>query len=573
MKKKLVIVISILILIGIMASIAYSNYIKTKEVLTGETVTGEATNANFAISVSVIIETPNVTIIYPENETYITTQNLWLNYSTSYTYTVWYSIDNVKNITLTENILFNTTSGPHTIRIYGNDTGGTLVSDNVTFTVDLSKFQVIYDEYAGSTKGSSTDFNKSSYEDLQNLSNIILENTDWGKIQFYEGINITDDADFSDGEINLEDNTNISENRVELNSTALLNFNTSATLYLYNLTFSDPRILIDSSVCPDTICTEISYSGGTLIFNVTQFTVYSAEETPAVTPTPSVGGGRIRVKKGFSVDKETLSISLRQGETKKDFLTIKNTGNSILRFSISLLKLEEFIKIDEPTFSLNGGESRMVILDFLARAETIPTLYLGRVIIKGDGIEKEVLVSIEVESKEALFDVKVEIPKRFMYVMPGEDVLAGIKIFNVERGRPADAFVEYFIQDGYGNDVLHETEMVFVETQTTFIKSFKIPIDAKHGKYIFYVRTTYNENLASGSAWFNVGKIPSFTLHILLLIAGAILIIVILIIILHKLRKIKIIVPKVKKKKIGERERGFEDYKKRIKGKIEKHKK
>jgi len=34
-------------------------------------------------------------------------------------------------------------------------------------------------------------------------------------------------------------------------------------------------------VCPDTICTEIDYSGNTLSFNVTSFTVYSAEQIPA----------------------------------------------------------------------------------------------------------------------------------------------------------------------------------------------------------------------------------------------------------------------------------------------------
>ena len=37
--------------------------------------------------------------------------------------------------------------------------------------------------------------------------------------------------------------TNISSNRIEVNTTALPNFNKSAVIYLYNLSFSDPRIL------------------------------------------------------------------------------------------------------------------------------------------------------------------------------------------------------------------------------------------------------------------------------------------------------------------------------------------
>ncbi|GAJ13299.1 unnamed protein product, partial [marine sediment metagenome] len=218
---------------------------------------------------------------------YLTKNNLLLDYSAPGADFVWYNFDNTPpNKTITTPIYFNTTEGPHTLYLYANNTYGN-VSDNVTFAVDENKFKIHYGKWRGSNKGSSTNFNLSSYEDIQNLSNVILEHTGWGKIEFNEAINLTDDENPSDDKVNISANINISDNRIEINSIALPNFNKAATLRLYNLTLVAPvRILRDGSVCSSTICTEGDYSGGTLIFNVTQFTVYSAEEIPSENGVP-----------------------------------------------------------------------------------------------------------------------------------------------------------------------------------------------------------------------------------------------------------------------------------------------
>ncbi|HUW43846.1 MAG TPA: hypothetical protein VMV95_02720, partial [Bacillota bacterium] len=186
----------------------------------------------------------------------------------------------------------------------------------------------------GSNKGESTDFNKSSYEDLQNLSDIVLENTNYGKIQFNEAINVTNDLNVSDNKAYLDTYTNISSNHIEVNSTALPNFNKSATLYLYNLSLGNPRILRDSSVCPDNICTEIDYSGGTLIFNVTYFTVYSAEETPSGSVSP--GDGRASEPTG-GYECETNS------KCKRDEICWKN--RCVKLFDVKIIDFESPAKL------------------------------------------------------------------------------------------------------------------------------------------------------------------------------------------------------------------------------------
>ena len=231
----------------------------------GNTITGETTNANLAVSITISIGEPNLTIKIPKNHTYITSENLQLNFTSENVQTIWYNLDNQANTTITENTTFNTTQGQHTLYLYANNSDGNKTSANVTFTVNSNKFKVIYDEYIGNKKGSSTNFNKSSYEDLQNMQGIILENINYGKIKFNEVINTTNDINISDNKLDLDVNINISLNNIEVNTTQLPNFNKAATIWLYNLPFNNPRILIEGETCPVSICTFESFENIKLI--------------------------------------------------------------------------------------------------------------------------------------------------------------------------------------------------------------------------------------------------------------------------------------------------------------------
>ena len=144
---------------------------------------------------------PSLSVIKPSNKTYLTRLNLPLNFTALNTLSLWYKIDSGSNTTITGNTTFNTTNGLHTLYLFANNTYGNS-SANITFTVNTDKFIVHYSNYSGSTKGSSTDFNQSSYEELQNLSNIILENTDYGEIAFNDAINTTNDSNI-DSDLDL----------------------------------------------------------------------------------------------------------------------------------------------------------------------------------------------------------------------------------------------------------------------------------------------------------------------------------------------------------------------------------
>ncbi|MEK6912995.1 MAG: hypothetical protein AABX26_03520 [Nanoarchaeota archaeon] len=454
---------------------------------------------------------PSLSIIKPSNKTYITRINLPLNFTALNALSFWYNLDSGANTTITANTTFSTTNGVHTLYLYANNTYGNS-SANVTFTVNTDKFVVHYNNYSGSTKGSSTDFNSSTYEELQNLSGVVLENTDYGEIAFNDAINTTNDSNI-DSDLDLDLYINISNNSIVLNSTALPNFNKSATLSLYGLTFTNPRILRNGEVCPNAICTEVSYSGGIFVFNVTQFTNYSAEETPAGGGTPdttSLGGGGgsggvvYSVTDLFTLDKNEIKVSLNPGQVKTENVTITNPGTQPITITIENL-IPDFVMRGEDVILLNPGESKVIPLYIIVKAETIPNLYLGKIIISSGSTKREILLAVEVESAGILLDVRAEILKDYKQILQGGEVLTEMRLFNLGGSdERKDVLIEYIIKDYENHEIVKETESLAIETQATFIKRIKLPQDAILGNYVLYVRAVYSGKVASSSDNFEI---------------------------------------------------------------------
>lgn len=549
--KRQVFFLVFLSLVLIISFEVYLIQIKEKEnSITGNVVTGNATASNLGVSISVVGGNPYIKITSPENKTYITKENLWLNYSSSGTQSVWYNIDNSTNLSLTGNLMFNTSDGVHNMYIYANNSSGTNASDNVSFTVNTNKIKVDYSDYSGDTAGRSTQFNLTPYEDLMNLSGITLENTNYGRIQFNEEINVTDDANFSDYEVNLDAYINISNNSILINDTELPNFNKSATLYLYNLSFSNPTILMNGGVCPSNICTKISYSNGTLIFNVTWVGQFSAEETPK-TPTSGGGGAGVGVA-NIDINTGSLYVKIQQGETKSETFIVTDTGTANADVTLGTSGIESFVKMNESEFELTPGESRMINIDFLAEKDTDPDVYIGKIIVKSGSIEKDILVAIDVGSAQGLFDVNVNIPDQYLTVERGGQVVGDVHIYNLGNLGRIDANVTYTVKDENGNTITSQNDTVAVETQVEYLKTLNVPRDAKPGKYVFYVQVTYDSKIADASAFFDVINAPLFGIktglstneEIYISIALLLIIIGIVVYIIKKRRKKKRILTK-----------------------------
>jgi len=157
-------------------------------------------------------------------------------------------------------------------------------------------------------------------------------------------------------------------------------------------------------------------------------------------------------------------------------------------------------------FFLEVGETRIIPVDILTTLDTNLGIYIGNLIFKADTTEEKVLFVIEVESKENLFDVQIEILEESLYVLPGKEVIADVTIINLQKIGAVDVDVEYSIIDNEGNVIVRDKETLTIETKLEFLKSLEIPEETKEGRYLLYVRTVYNDKVASASEWFNVQK-------------------------------------------------------------------
>ncbi|MBM3199890.1 hypothetical protein FJZ53_03045 [Candidatus Woesearchaeota archaeon] len=163
------------------------------------------------------------------------------------------------------------------------------VSCNDTFnnvnTSELWDLSIIFIE-----GGDGNTTNLENEENSSNVSGYIYEVSTLGMINFTDEI-----LDLSNGS-NMTGYMVVSNNNITIDIEGLMSdfgvdLNKSAVLSFYGLTFSNPRILRDGTLCPADVCTKLSYSGGVLEFNVTGFSSYTSEETPAaVEETPTSGG-------------------------------------------------------------------------------------------------------------------------------------------------------------------------------------------------------------------------------------------------------------------------------------------
>ncbi|MFH0875434.1 MAG: hypothetical protein V1859_05835 [archaeon] len=169
-------------------------------------------------------------------------------------------------------------------KVNGSDSFGNLFSSQA-YNLTTSQTET------GFPNASKFDGATTSFQNETNMSDVnlmTLEIASYGKILWAGSINASD--------LNLDRDVNITAATVSVDSISASRLNRSATIYLYSLSFTNPRVKVDGIACSD--CVELSYSSGNLSFNVTHFTIYTVDETPVTPPdddeeedAPRGGGG------------------------------------------------------------------------------------------------------------------------------------------------------------------------------------------------------------------------------------------------------------------------------------------
>ena len=390
-------------------------------------------------------------------------------------------------------------------------------------SVEIEGLRILADTFNGST----TTFSGLSTEELNNMSNLTLEKSNYGKIIFNESINLTQVAGV-DRTVNFDRDLNISDNLINADSNELPYINKSATIYLYNLTFTTPQIISGSGVC--STCTLISYSGGTLIFSVTSFSgAYYARETPVslcgngicnpgettVTcpsdcPAGGTGGGggggattsNISTDADFYVEPIFFTVEMNRGEYFQKKINVINNGTENLKIYILVQGLDEFIFPQTNYIELSPGQNYSLRLDIYVSMSRPVDVYVGKILFKAEGVSRDAKAILDIGDRYALFDIRTEILKK--YVTPGGRVRANISIINMGSLRNFDVSLEYMIVDFDNNNYTIKKEE-FAMNQSYFnILYLDIPKDIPLGNYVFYARVNYGDIGASSFDTFTV---------------------------------------------------------------------
>ena len=222
-------------------------------------------------------------------------------------------------------------------------------------------------------------------------------------------------------------------------------------------------------------------------------------------------GGRITtsvpVAADFTVDKTTLKVVLKQGQTKTENLSIKNTGTTIFDIKALLQELGDFKvfpELNEAVATLQPNEEKTINFTFKASENKKPDVYTGRITLKSPSVEKEINTIIELESAEPLFDVDIEVLPDSKKILAGKELLLDVNLFNIRGFGRVDVGVEYIIKDFKGNIVAAEHETLAVETQVKFSRALLVPSDLRPGTYAVFAKVAYADSVGTSSAIFEV---------------------------------------------------------------------
>jgi len=316
----------------------------------------------------------------------------------------------------------------------------TAAQANIEFNIAKSKAIIII---RNTFEGDTTNFALGGNLALENITNMTLEKSSYGKIIFTESINLTQDAyNTTEDElysriVDLDNNIIISNNWIEINPINLSSLDKPAILYLYGLTFKNPRILRDNEVCPSSICQIIDYSNGILKFSVTGFTSYSSEETPKgileeeEEEEPAQGGGgrvsiiKIEEKEGeIQITDFPEKIEIIKAESLEKTIGIKNIGEGNLnnvRLVISGLPFDYYMIIPEKYDLITAGETKTFAITFKADIEEKE--YKIKFIVTSDEGSQEVDAVLVV--KERKEEIPLFVPSPLKGISPQTWIIIG----------------------------------------------------------------------------------------------------------------------------------------------------
>lgn len=433
--------------------------------------------------------------------------------------------------------------------------------------ISLNILTIRYDNFDSST----TDFNSFNESALRNLSNVILEIGEFGKIEFEENLDIVL-MDGGDSLVDFDSDVNISSNLIYVDYLNLPGINKSAILTLRGISFDDVLIYNKGVNC--TNCELISYSGGELVFRTPVFEgpYYAVEvvvplfcgdgecnngedynscpedcEEPYNPPSSGGGGGGGTTSPttnmtsppdgvyDFWIYPELVEMKLRKGAYFRDTIRVENNGSKTLDIFIGVSELSSYIFPETKSFKLEPGEFRDIKFDVYISDSVPADVYLGKIIFSSTYVQKNANVVLQVREREALFDIRTTVIKK--YVNPGGKVKANITLINMGDLSNFDVNLEYKVLDFEKNEYTIKMEQFAINRTHSGVYFLELPENISVGDYVFYSTVSYKDINATSYDVFVVEIVSSIVWVVLLVL---ILVLILIIILWYRKRKAEV---------------------------------
>ena len=206
----------------------------------------------------------------------------------------------------------------------------------------------------------------------------------------------------------------------------------------------------------------------------------------------------------FSTDKNVLRFSLKSGDSMKDSFTITNTKDkSDLEIEVPE-DLKTILSADKTSITLDSGESKKIEVSIITSGSIHPGIYTGKIRIRGGSIEKAIDVIVEIISKKALFDVKLDISSGYNAIEAGGKIKSQISMVDIGDIGNVDVSIKYYIKNMDNRILLQESETRSVNGYSVYTKEFSLPPEADPGNYLLYVEIEYGGSVAVSSQLFAI---------------------------------------------------------------------
>lgn len=411
--------------------------------------------------------------------------------------------------------------------------------------VDILPFTILRDTFNGIT----TDFTGYTEEEYRNFTNVILEKTSYGKVEFEENLDLVTMAGI-DWIVDFDSDVTINSNLIHVDQYSLPGIIKSALISFYGIGYSDAEIYHNGIICGD--CTLISHSGTTYTYRTPAFSgMYYLREVvvlpycgdgvcnngetfascPADCNDPGTGGGggggggggitpngTVVVPKGydFYVEPTLFEAEMGKGTYYQKMIKVVNNGTQPVDIGIGIGGVQNFVFSEVRSFSLQPNQSRELRFDIYASQARAADVYLGNIQFVTQYLTRETKVILNVLERDALFDLRTVVNKK--YIPPGGRVIANVTIINMGDLRDFDVHLDYKVMDFDKNEYSLKQEDFAIEKYYNGEFFIDLPKDIPIGTYIFHTRVSYNDVNATAYDTFVVERVSTFTWILLIII-------------------------------------------------------